>query len=80
MHLLEKYEIATLPGSAFNAVREFCLRVSSSFIDLATDEQADALVAAFRADPDPERFIKNHHPRLQKVAERFEEFMEELKR
>jgi len=80
MHLLEKYEIATLPGSSFNAVREFCLRVSSSFIDLATDEQADALVAAFRADPDPERFIKNHHPRLQKVAERFEDFMEELKR
>ena len=80
MHLLEKYEIATLPGSAFHAVRQFCLRVSSSFIDLATDEQADALVAAFREDPDPERFIRNHHPRLQKVAERFEEFVEDLKR
>jgi len=79
-HLLEKYEIATIRGSAFNSVREFCLRVSSSFIDLATDEQADALVAAFREDPNPERFIRNHHPRLQKVAERFGEFMEELKR
>ncbi|MGW8267455.1 MAG: aminotransferase class I/II-fold pyridoxal phosphate-dependent enzyme, partial [Longimicrobiales bacterium] len=80
MHLLEKYEIATIPGSAFHAVRKFCLRVSSSFIDLATDEKADALVAAFRQDPDPERFIKNHHPRLQKVAERFEEFLADLKR
>ena len=79
MHLLDRYEIAALPGSAFHSVREFCLRVSSSFIDLATDEQADAIVAAFREDPDPERFIRNHHPRLQKVAERFEEFMEELK-
>ncbi len=79
-YLLEKYEIATIRGSAFNSVREFCLRISSSFIDLATDEQADALVAAFREDPDPERFIRNHHPRLQKVAERFEEFMEELKK
>jgi aspartate/methionine/tyrosine aminotransferase len=78
-YLLEKYEIAALPGSAFNAVRKFCLRVSSSFIDVATDEQADALVEAFREDPDPERFIRNHHPRLQRVAERFGEFMEELR-
>jgi aspartate aminotransferase len=80
LHLLEKYEIAALPGSAFNSVRDFCLRVSSSFIDLATDEQADSLVAAFRKDPDPERFIQNHHPRLQMVAERFGEFVEELNR
>ncbi len=80
LHLLEEYEIAALPGSAFNSVRDFCLRISSSFIDLATDEQADALVAAFLADPDPERFIQNHHPRLQIVAERIGEFVEELNR
>jgi aspartate/methionine/tyrosine aminotransferase len=79
-YLLDKYEIAALPGSEFNAVRKFCLRISSSFIDLATDEKADALVAAFCEDPDPERFIQNHHPRLQKVAERFGEFMEDLNR
>jgi len=79
MHLLEKYEIAALPGSAFHAVRDFCLRVSSSFIDAATDESAEALVTAFREDPDPGRFIENHHPRLQKVAERFGEFVEDLK-
>lgn len=80
LYLLEKYEIATLPGSAFNAVREFCLRISSSFIDLATDEKAERLVEAFKEDPDPERFIRNHHPRLQKVAERLGEFVEELKK
>jgi len=79
-HLLEKYEIATLPGSAFHAIREFCLRVSSSFIDVATDEKAEAVVAAFMNDPDPERFIEDHHPRLKRVAERFGEFMEELKK
>jgi aspartate/methionine/tyrosine aminotransferase len=77
-HLLEKYEIAALPGSAFHSVRDFCLRVSSSFIDLATDEKADALVAAFQEDADPERFIENHHPRLQTVAQRLGEFIEEL--
>ena len=80
LHLLEKYEIAALPGSAFHSVRDFCLRISSSFIDLATDEQADALVAAFVSDPDPERFIQTHHPRLQMVAERLGEFIEELNR
>jgi aspartate/methionine/tyrosine aminotransferase len=80
LHLLENYEIAALPGSAFNSVRDFCLRISSSFIDLATDEQANALVAAYREDPDPQRFIQNHHPRLQKVAERLGEFVQELNR
>ena len=80
LHLLEKYEIATLPGSAFHAVRDFCLRVSSSFIDAATDEAAEALVEAFRQDPDPEQFIENHHPRLRTVAQRFGEFVEELNR
>lgn len=77
-HLLEEYEIATLPGSAFNASTDFCLRLSSSFIDLATDEQGDVLVAAFGEDPDPHRFIQNHHPELLKVAERFGEFVSEL--
>ncbi|NNM04496.1 MAG: aminotransferase class I/II-fold pyridoxal phosphate-dependent enzyme, partial [Gemmatimonadetes bacterium] len=79
-HLLEKYEIAALPGSAFNSVRDFCLRVSSSFIDLADDDQADRLVAAFRNDPDPERFIRDFHPRLQRAAERFGDFIEELRK
>jgi aspartate/methionine/tyrosine aminotransferase len=80
LHLLEEYEIAALPGSAFNSVRDFCLRISSSFIDMATDEKADAIVAAFIDDPDPERFVQNHHPRLQTVAQRFGEFIEELDR
>jgi aspartate/methionine/tyrosine aminotransferase len=79
-HLLEKYEIATIPGSAFHSVRDFCLRISSSFIDMATDEKAEAIVEAYREDPDPERFIQNHHPRLQVVVERLEDFVGELKR
>jgi aspartate/methionine/tyrosine aminotransferase len=77
-HLLDRYEIATLPGSDFHAAQDFCLRISSSYIDAATDEKADALLAAFREDPDPERFIENHHPRLQKVAQRFGDFITDL--
>jgi aspartate aminotransferase len=80
LHLLDNYEIAALPGSAFNAARDLCLRLSSSFIDANTDEDADALVDAYRANPDPEAFIRDHHPRLQEVAQRFGDFMEELKK
>jgi aspartate/methionine/tyrosine aminotransferase len=78
LHLLDKYELAALPGSAFHSVRDFCLRVSSSFIDAATDEKAEALVRAFQEDPDPERFIQDHHPRLQQVVERFGDFVSDL--
>jgi aspartate aminotransferase len=78
-HLIDRYEIATLPGSDFHAAQDYCLRISSSYIDTATDERADLLLAAFKEDADPERFIRDHHPRLQKVAERFAEFVGELK-
>ena len=80
LYLLDRYEIATLPGSAFNSHQDFCLRISSSYIDAATDERAEALLAAYRGDADPERFIKNHHPRLQKVAERFADFIGDLEK
>jgi aspartate/methionine/tyrosine aminotransferase len=78
LHLLDRYEIATLPGSAFHSAQDLTLRLSSSYIDAATDERAEALPAAFRQDPDPERFIRDHHPRLQQVAERFGEFIADL--
>jgi aspartate/methionine/tyrosine aminotransferase len=77
-YLIDNYEIATLPGSEFHSAQDLCLRVSSSYIDAATDEKADALLAGFMEDPDPERFIQNHHPRLKKVAERFGEFIADL--
>lgn len=78
LHLLENYEIAALPGSVFFALRQYTLRVSSSYIDMNTDEKAEDLLQAFREDPDPERFIRDHHPRIQKVAERWGEFMADL--
>jgi aspartate/methionine/tyrosine aminotransferase len=80
LYLLEHYEIATLPGSAFHSAQDLCLRISSSYIDAATDEKADALLAAFEEDGNPERFIQNHHPRLQQVAQRFGEFIADLEK
>jgi aspartate aminotransferase len=77
-HLLENYQLATLPGSDFNAAQDFCLRISSSYVDAATDEMAERLLAAYREDPDPARFIEHHHPRLHTVLERFGEFVTDL--
>ncbi len=78
LYLLDNYEIATLPGHAFNSAEDLCLRVSSSYTDADSDEAGAALVRAYRQDPDPDRFIRDHHPRMQKVAERFGEFIADL--
>jgi aspartate/methionine/tyrosine aminotransferase len=80
MFLLEHYELATLPGSAFGCPsKDLCLRVSSSYLDAGTDEQAENLLKVFQKDPHPERFIENHHPRLRQVATRLAEFVTDLK-
>ena len=79
LHLLEQYQVVTLPGSVFGCPPEdLSLRLSSSYLDAGTDEKATALVEAFTADPDPEHFIENHHPRLQEAAARLASFVADL--
>jgi hypothetical protein len=81
MYLLERYELVTLPGQAFGSPTEdLYLRISSSFLDAGTDEEALALVETFKADPDPERFIEEQHPRLHEAASRFARFIADLER
>jgi aspartate/methionine/tyrosine aminotransferase len=81
LYLLEHYEIATLPGAAFgNPPEALCLRLSSSYIDASTDEQAAELVEAFKADPDPGRFIEKRHPRLREAVSRLADFIADLER
>jgi aspartate/methionine/tyrosine aminotransferase len=81
IYLLEKYELATLPGSAFGSpTEELVLRLSSSYLDAGTDEKAANLVHAFQAEPDPERFIEDHHPQLREAATRLAEFVDDLRR
>jgi aspartate/methionine/tyrosine aminotransferase len=81
LYLLKKYELATLPGSAFGSPgRDLCLRLSSSYLDAGTDEKASRLVEAFRTDPDPDRFIESHHPRLREAASRLGDFVADLQR
>jgi aspartate aminotransferase len=77
--LLERYELATMPGSAFGSPPgELSLRLSSSFLDVENDEAAAGLVDAFRADSDPGRFIAGYHPQLRGAADRFARFVADL--
>jgi aspartate/methionine/tyrosine aminotransferase len=78
-YLLENYDIAILPGSTFgDDPQALAFRFSTSYLDMETDEQANNIVAAFAAEPEPDRFINNHHPRLREVVTRLAEFVSEL--
>lgn len=81
VYLLDKYELATLPGSAFGALpQNLALRLSSSYLDAGTDQKAANLVETFSTDPDPVRFIEDHHPRLREAAVRLAEFAADLEK
>jgi hypothetical protein len=80
MYLLENYQLATLPGSAFGCPpEELCLRLSSSFLDTESEEKVASLVEVFTQDPDPDRFIKNHHPQTREATIRIAEFVADLR-
>jgi len=79
MYLLDEFHLATLPGTAFGAPpQDLSLRLSSSYLDMETSEQADALLAAYRADPDPEALMAEHHPNTNEAIRRFRRFVEGL--
>ncbi|MBT3589254.1 MAG: aminotransferase class I/II-fold pyridoxal phosphate-dependent enzyme [Candidatus Marinimicrobia bacterium] len=73
-YLLDDFGIATLPGSAFGSdLNNFCLRLSTSFLDMETDEQAKNIIDAYSDDFD--NFIENHHPRTALFLEKMSQFM-----
>jgi aspartate aminotransferase len=79
MYLLENYQLATLPGSAFGCPpEELCLRLSSSYLDTESEEKVASLVEVFTQDPDPDRFIENHHPQTREATTRIAEFVAEM--
>jgi aspartate/methionine/tyrosine aminotransferase len=78
-YLLEKYEIAVLPGATFgDDPHALSLRFSTSFLDMETDEQAQNITTAYYDDPHADRFIHNQHPRLHEVASRLAALVTEL--
>ena len=78
-HLLEKYELATLPGEAFGDDPErLSLRLATSYLDMEDDAKAKAILKAYQTDPLAGDFIGKHHPRFQEAASRFGQFVNDL--
>lgn len=77
--LLERYQIATLPGTAFGAPsHDLSVRMATSYVDMETDAQAQALLHAYRENPDPNALLRDHHPHLSETIERLGDFVTSL--
>jgi aspartate aminotransferase len=73
-YLLNTYHIATLPGSAFGCPPTMLsLRLSSSFLDMETDEKAQHVLDLFRKNGSDD-FV-SHLANVQKTVVRFGEFV-----
>ena len=78
-HLLNEYQIATLPGIAFGDDPEnLCIRFSTSYLDMETDERAQHILDIFNSDIDPKTFLKDHHPRINHFLTRMNDFISTL--
>jgi aspartate aminotransferase len=78
-HLLETYQISSLPGTAFGVdARELSLRLASSYLDMETDEKAQQLLDAYRANPDPAKLMAEHHPNTMEAVRRLAGFVQSL--
>lgn len=78
-HLLDNYQIATLPGTAFGVpAEELCLRLATSYLDMETDDAAADVLAAYRANPAPGVLMSDHHPATQEALTRLGEFVSSL--
>ena len=76
LHLLDQFGIATLPGSVFgDDTNNLCLRLSTSFLDMETDNQAQDVLDRFDYGINPGLFMSDHHPRTKTFLNRMGEFL-----
>lgn len=79
--LLEEYRLAALPGVVFGLPpEELSIRLSTSYVDLETDEQAEEMLATWRKSQDATTFIEAHHPTLEKGLQQFRKLISDLNR
>lgn len=78
-YLLDNFYIVILPGVTFgDDLKALSLHLSTSFLNMESNDQAQDIVSAFDDDVDPDRFINNHHPRMREVIARLADFVSEL--
>ena len=77
--LLEEWQIATLPGSDFGTpAHELSLRLSTSYVDLETDEKAARLIDRADAGVSKEELLSDHHPGMNEVLARFRRLLSSM--
>lgn len=70
--LLDEWQIATLPGSVFGTPpQELSLRLSTSYVDLETDEKAKHMFELAGGVSSEEDLMRWHHPGMNEVLARF---------
>jgi len=78
-HLLQEYQIAALPGTTFGIpAAELSIRLASSYVDMESDDKAEAVFSAFQEGVDGEVLMQAHHPMMNGAIERFGRFVENL--
>ena len=78
-HLLDEWQIATLPGSDFGTpVTELSLRLSTSYVDLETDEKAAKMIKLADGSISDERLMRDFHPGVNEVLARFQSFLSSM--
>ena len=78
-YLLEEWQIATLPGSDFGTpASELSLRLSTSYVDLETDEKAAQLIERADAGASTAELLRDHHPGMNEVLARLKKLLSSL--
>lgn len=78
-YLLDTCHIATLPATDFGAPpQELSLRLSTSYVDLETEERAADLVALADCPDDEEALLRDHHPGMNELLARFRSLLSTL--
>lgn len=78
-HLLDEWQIATLPGSVFGTPpEELSLRLSASYLDMETEAQAQRILDLHRAGISDEDLTTQHQPNTQAAIHRFRTFVQAM--
>ncbi len=78
-HLLDVWQIATLPGSVFGAPpEELSLRLSASYVDMESEEKAQQILDLHRGGVDDDALLRHHHPMMNQSLIQFQNFLKTL--